>query len=48
MWLAARTRMIQVEDSLLGHEDAVVGFGVAAGEMMEIDFGEGVVHGAEK
>ena len=26
----------------------MVGFGVGAGEVVEVDFGEGVVHGAEK
>lgn len=48
MRLAARARMFQDENLAFGDEDAVVGFGVAAGEVVEVDFGEGGRHDVEE
>lgn len=37
--------MVEAEDVLFADEDAVVGFAVAAGEVVEVESGEGFGHG---
>lgn len=37
--------MVEAEDVFFADEDAVVGFAVAAGEVVEVEFGEGFGHG---
>lgn len=46
--LAAGAGVGEVEDVFGADEDAVVGFVVAAGEAVEVDLGEGGVHGARR
>ena len=42
---AAGARVGDGEDVAVADEDAVVGFAVAAGEVVEVEFGEGSGHG---